>query len=116
MHPLRHGRPWQRRLQLKPAGNYRWRRLSRIDDRHRTGFRLVGFLKVIRAFFRSDREFRMEKEQNKMLEKMQKHLEKGFDNTKRIERPEEILERRQREREDKNRWGRRLGRWWRGEN
>jgi len=58
----------------------------------------------------------MEKEQNDMLEKMQKHLKNDFDNTKRIERPDEILSRRKKEREEKNRWGRRLGNWWRGEN
>ncbi len=50
-----------------------------------------------------------------MLRKMQKAVEADFDNTKRIERPEEILERRRKEREERNRWYRRFGRWIKGE-
>jgi len=46
-----------------------------------------------------------------MLMKIQKAVEADFDNTKRIERPEEILARRRREREERNKWHRRLGRW-----
>jgi hypothetical protein len=53
----------------------------------------------------------MEEEQNDMLEKLSKIRKTDFDNTKRIERPEEILERRKREREQRNVWYRRWGRW-----
>jgi len=57
----------------------------------------------------------MEKEKDDMMTKLQQNLRKDFDNTKRIERPEEVLARRKREREIRNKWHRRLGRWWRGE-
>ena len=57
----------------------------------------------------------MEKEKEEMMEKLQTDLKKDFDNTKRIERPEEVLARRQKEREARNSWYRRLGRWWAGE-
>jgi len=47
-----------------------------------------------------------------MMEKLNKKLKtQDFDNTKRIERPEEILERRQKEREERNKWYRRTWRW-----
>lgn len=58
----------------------------------------------------------MDQEKDQMMKKMQVHLRKGFDNTKRIERPEEVLARRKKERDERNKWYRRLGRWWRGEN
>jgi hypothetical protein len=53
----------------------------------------------------------MEEEKNEMMEKLNKIQKQDFDNTKRIERPEEILERRKRERERKNVWYRKWGRW-----
>jgi hypothetical protein len=37
-------------------------------------------------------------------------LKKDFDNTKRIERPEEVLARRRKERQQQNQW---YKRWWR---
>ena len=46
-----------------------------------------------------------------MMEKLNKIRKEDFDNTKRIERPEEILERRRKEREQRNVWYRRWGRW-----
>ena len=57
----------------------------------------------------------MDDEREDMLKKMQRALEVDFDNTKRIERPDEILARRKMEREERNRWYRRLGRWIKGE-
>jgi hypothetical protein len=51
-----------------------------------------------------------------MMEKLNKRIKsQDFDNTKRIERPEEILERRKREREERNRWYRRSWRWITGQ-
>eukprot|EP00957_Ditylum_brightwellii_P097368 7416075-Ditylum_brightwellii.AAC.1 len=52
----------------------------------------------------------MEAEKDDMMEKLNKKMKQDFDNTKRIERPEEILERRRLEREKRNRWYNRLGR------
>ena len=60
---------------------------------------------------RSERQAKLEKEQNAMMEKLNKIRKEDFDNTKRIERPEEILERRRKEREQRNVWYRRWGRW-----
>jgi hypothetical protein len=59
---------------------------------------------------KSERQALMEKEHDEMMEKMTAVLKQDFDNTKRIERPEEVLARRRREREERNRWYRR---WWR---
>jgi hypothetical protein len=56
----------------------------------------------------------MEEEHDQMIKKIQNAVEADFDNTKRIERPEEILARRKQERDARNRWYRRLGRWVRG--
>jgi predicted phosphoribosyltransferase len=53
----------------------------------------------------------MEEEKNEMMTKLHKIQKQDFDNTKRIERPEEILERRKRERERRNVWYRKWGRW-----
>jgi hypothetical protein len=53
----------------------------------------------------------MEEEQTDMMEKLNKIRKTDFDNTKRIERPEEILERRRKERDSRNVWYRRWGRW-----
>lgn len=60
---------------------------------------------------KSERQARMEKEKEDMMEKITKIRKTDFDNTKRIERPEDILERRKRERDQRNRWYNRLGRW-----
>lgn len=46
-----------------------------------------------------------------MLEKITKIRNTDFDNTKRIERPEDVLERRQRERESRNKWYNRAWRY-----
>jgi hypothetical protein len=55
----------------------------------------------------------MEKEHDDMMDKLNHIVAQDFDNTKRIERPEEILARRRKEREARNvwykRWGRGLG-------
>jgi hypothetical protein len=51
----------------------------------------------------------MEKEHDEMMDKMNQIMKQDFDNTKRIERPEEVLARRRKEREERNRWYRR---WW----
>ena len=48
---------------------------------------------------KSERQARMEREKDDMMEKITKKMGEEFDNTRRIERPEEILERRRRERE-----------------
>lgn len=65
--------------------------------------------------YRSERQARMEEEKNDMMEKLNKLTSKEFDNTKRIERPEEILERRRKERQQRNVWYRRWGRWITGQ-
>ncbi|GFH56642.1 hypothetical protein CTEN210_13118 [Chaetoceros tenuissimus] len=56
------------------------------------------------ASSKSERQARLEQEQNDMMEKISKIRKTDFDNTRRIERPEEILERRKQERERRNRW------------
>ena len=56
----------------------------------------------------------MEREKSDMMDKLSKIRKQEFDNTKRIERPEEILERRKKEREQRNVWYRRWGRWMMG--
>mmetsp|Transcript_33306 Transcript_33306/g.60005 ORF Transcript_33306/g.60005 Transcript_33306/m.60005 type:complete len:156 (-) Transcript_33306:46-513(-) len=61
---------------------------------------------------KSERRARLDEEKDEMMEKLNKRIETvAFDNTKRIERPEEILERRKQEREDRNRWYKRSWRW-----
>jgi hypothetical protein len=61
---------------------------------------------------RSERQARLDAEKDNMMEKLNKKLKtEEFDNTKRIERPEEILERRKKEREDRNKWYKRTWRW-----
>lgn len=62
------------------------------------------------AVSKSERQARLEKEQADMMEKINKIRKADFDNTKRIERPEEILERRKKERERRNVWYRRAWR------
>lgn len=59
---------------------------------------------------KSERQARLEREQNDMLSKINKIRKTDFDNTKRIERPEEILERRKKEREMRNVWYKRAWR------
>ena len=56
----------------------------------------------------------MEKEHDEMMEKLRQIASEDFDNTKRIERPEEVLARRRKEREAHNVWYRRWGRWLAG--
>ena len=70
---------------------------------------------VTKTTHRSQRQARMEEEHQDMLEKLNKIRHTDFDNTKRIERPDEILERRRREREARNVWYRRWGRWITGQ-
>lgn len=60
---------------------------------------------------KSERQARMEREREDMVTKINKTIvPREFDNTKRIERPEEILERRKMERERRNKWYRRTWR------
>jgi len=60
---------------------------------------------------KSLRQAAMESEHDEMMDRLQTIRESDFDNTKRIKRPEEILEERRLERERRNRWYRRLYRW-----
>jgi hypothetical protein len=59
---------------------------------------------------KSERQAVMEKEHDEMMEKLNHMMQQEFDNTKRIERPEEVLARRRKEREARNVW---YKRWWR---
>jgi hypothetical protein len=59
---------------------------------------------------KSERQAMMDKEHDEMMDKLNQMMKQDFDNTKRIERPEEVLARRRKERERKNVWYRR---WWR---
>jgi hypothetical protein len=59
---------------------------------------------------RSERQAVMEKEHDDMMDKLSDIVAQDFDNTKRIERPEEILARRKKDREARNVWYRRWGR------
>lgn len=60
---------------------------------------------------KSLRQAAMESEHDEMMERLNKIVSTDFDNTKRIKRPQEILEERRLERERKNAWYRRLYRW-----
>ena len=61
---------------------------------------------------KSERQARLDAERDQMMEKLNKRIKTvEFDNTKRIERPEEILERRKKERDERNRWYKRSWRW-----
>jgi len=64
---------------------------------------------------KSERQARLEKEQEDMMSKIRKVRKSEFDNTKRIERPEEVLERRRLDRENRNRWYRRTWRYVTGQ-
>ncbi|CAB9504096.1 expressed unknown protein [Seminavis robusta] len=59
----------------------------------------------------SERQALMEEEHDDMMQRLNKAAKTDFDNTKRIERPEDILARRKAEREKRNAWHRRLWRW-----
>jgi hypothetical protein len=70
----------------------------------------------LNTYARSERQARLEAEKDEMMEKLNRKIKtQDFDNTKRIERPEEILERRKRQREDRNRWYKRSWRWITGQ-
>jgi len=60
---------------------------------------------------KSDRQHLLEKEHDDMMDKLNHIVAQDFDNTKRIERPEEVLARRRKEREARNVWYKRLGRY-----
>lgn len=61
---------------------------------------------------KSERQARLDAEKDDMMEKLNKKWKKqDLDNTKRIQRPEEILERRKKEREERNKWHKRAWRW-----
>ena len=57
----------------------------------------------------SERQAMMNKEHSDMMQKMTHIVGQDFDNTKRIERPDEVLSRRRKERESRNVW---YKRWW----
>lgn len=59
----------------------------------------------------SIRQAALEEEHDEMMERLTKIVAEDFDNTKRIKRPEEILEERRKERERRNVWYRRMYRW-----
>ena len=58
----------------------------------------------------SERQARMQVEKDDMMEKINKIRKTDFDNTKRIERTEEVLERRRKERDTRNKWYKRVWR------
>lgn len=64
---------------------------------------------------KSERQAKMETEHADMMQKIQTVRTTDFDNTKRIERPEEVLERRRQERAKKNIWYRRWSRYLTGQ-
>ena len=68
-----------------------------------------------REVSQSERQVLMEDEHDSMMDKLNKAAKKDFDNTKRIERPEDILARRKAEREKRNVWYRRYWRYIKGE-
>lgn len=67
------------------------------------------------SFHRSERQHLLEQEHDDMMEKLNHIVAQDFDNTKRIERPEEVLARRRKERESRNVWYRRYWRALRGQ-
>ena len=68
-----------------------------------------------REVSQSERQMLMEQEHDDMMNRLNKAAKADFDNTKRIERPEEILRRRKEERDRRNVWYKRAWRWVRGE-
>merc|ERR1712071_190428 len=79
-------------------------------NKEREGAKGTGF-----TISKSERQYKMEKEKDAMMDKLQLKMKEDFDNTKRIERPEDVLARRKKERDERSRWRKRVGRWWRGE-
>lgn len=63
----------------------------------------------------SERQVLMEDEHTDMMTRLNKAAKTDFDNTKRIERPEDILRRRKADRDKRNVWYRRTWRWVKGE-
>jgi len=59
---------------------------------------------------KSERQARLEREHEDMMGKINKIRKTDFDNTKRIERPEEVLERRRMLRDQRNVWYKRAWR------
>lgn len=59
---------------------------------------------------KSERQAVMDREHDDMMDKLNHMMKADFDNTKRIERPDEILTRRRKERERRNVWYRRIWR------
>jgi len=57
---------------------------------------------------KSERQAVMDKEHDDMMNKLNRMMEQDFDNTKRIERPDEVLARRRKEREMRSVWYRRI--------
>lgn len=57
---------------------------------------------------KSERQAIMDKEHDEMMNKLNRMVKQDFDNTKRIERPEEVLARRRKEREAQSVWYRRI--------
>lgn len=68
-----------------------------------------------REVSQSERQMYMEEEHDDMMQRLNKAAKTDFDNTKRIERPEDILARRRAEREKRNVWYRRAWRKITGE-
>jgi hypothetical protein len=63
----------------------------------------------------SVRQARMQEEQEEIMERIDYFAKADFDNTRRIKRPNEVLEERRKIRQERNKWYRRFGRWLRGE-
>jgi len=61
---------------------------------------------------KSERQALMDKEHDEMMDKLNHIIEDDFDNTKRIERPEEVLARRRKEREARNVWYKQIWRYF----
>lgn len=57
-----------------------------------TTLHFSSYISLLFNLHRSERQARLEQEQNDMMEKISKIRKTDFDNTRRIERPEEILE------------------------
>lgn len=60
---------------------------------------------------KSERQAVMDKEHDDMMDRLGHVMKEDFDNTKRIERPEEVLERRRKERKALNVWYKRTWRF-----
>mmetsp|Transcript_41842 Transcript_41842/g.46741 ORF Transcript_41842/g.46741 Transcript_41842/m.46741 type:complete len:158 (+) Transcript_41842:13-486(+) len=64
---------------------------------------------------KSERQAVMDKEHDDMMDRLGHVMKEDFDNTKRIERPEEVLERRRKERKALNVWYKRTWRFLTGQ-